>query len=223
MRRPFRATLAYSRLLLFGVALAAALAFTACGDDERTGSGGDLAAEATTPWTPELAEELRAMGVVDQEVRQGLGSETVADTAFMGRMVRADSAHSRRLRELIEKHGWPRSSDIGREAAQAALLIVQHTPFEDWQRRMLPYVEQAVGAGDLEGQDYAILYDRVQMKLGRPQRFGTQLSSTEDGGLRLYSLENPAALDSLRAELSLPPLEEYLQIVEEAYGMEVER
>ena len=195
MSRLLRVARMDHRLVLLGTALAAALAFAACGDDERTGSDGNAAAETTTPWTPELAEELRAMGVVDQEVREGFGPETVSDTAVTGRMVRADSANSRRLRELVEKHGWPRASDIGREAAQAALLIVQHTPFEDWQRSMLPHVERAVGAGDLDGQDYAMLYDRVQMKLSRPQRYGTQLSSTEDGGLRLYSLENPAALE----------------------------
>lgn len=223
MSRLLRVVRTDDRLVLLGAALAATLAFAACADDERTRSDGSVTAGKTTPWTPELAEELRAMGVVDQEVREGFGPETVGDTAVTGRMVRADSANSRRLRKLVEKHGWPRSSDIGREAAQAALLIVQHTPFEDWQRSMLPLVERAVAAGDLAGQDYAMLYDRVQMKLDRPQRYGTQLSSTGDGGLRLYSLENPAAVDSLRAELSMPPLEEYLQMIEEVYGMEVER
>lgn len=163
------------------------------------------------------------MGVVDQEVRQGLGPESVTDTAFMGRMVRADSAHSRRLRELIDRHGWPRASEVGPEAAEAAFLIVQHTPFEDWQRSILPHVERSVHAGELDAQDYAMLYDRVQTKLGRPQRYGTQLSSTEDGKLRLDSLENPETVDSLRAELGMPPLEEYLRVVEEAYGMEVQR
>lgn len=180
-------------------------------------------ADDREPWTPELAEELRAMGTRDQEVRQGIGPEMVTDTAFMGRMVRADSAHSRRLRGLIDEHGWPTAAAVGFEAAEAAFLIVQHTPFEDWQRSMLPRVGQAVDAGELEGQDYALLYDRVQMKLGHPQRYGTQLNSTDGGALRLYSLENPAAVDSLRAELGMPPLEEYLEMVEEAYGMHVER
>ena len=205
--------------LLFGVVAAAA----ACGDSGPRGPDEGTATPALEPWTPELAEELRAMGAVDQEVRQGLGPETVTDTAFMARMVRADSAHSRRLRELVEAHGWPRSSEVGPEAAEAAFLIVQHTPFEEWQRSMLAHVERAVHAGEQDAQDYAMLYDRVQRKLGHPQRYGTQLSSTDDGRLRLDSLENPEAVDSLRAELGMPPLEEYLRIVEEAYGMEVER
>lgn len=197
----------FARTLLVGVPVAV----FACDDPEPS------------HWTPELAEELRAMGVVDQEVREGLGPETVSDSAFMGRMVRADSAHSRRLQALIEGHGWPRASEVGPEAANAAFLIVQHTPFEEWQRDMLPHVERAVHAGELDGQAYAMLYDRVQTKLGRPQRYGTQLSSTDDGRLRLDALEEPAAVDSLRAELGMPPLEEYVRVIEEAYGMEVVR
>jgi len=175
------------------------------------------------PWTPELAEELRAMGVVDQEAREDLGPETLTDPAVIGRMARADSAHSRRLRSLVEEHGWPHAGEVGSEAVDAAFLIIQHTPFEDWQRDMLPVVEEAARAGDLDGQSYAMLYDRVQTKLGRPQRYGTQLSPTEDGKLRLDPLANPAAVDSLRAELGMPPLAEYLRVIEEVYGMEVVR
>lgn len=211
--------------LIVGLAMAV-LSSAACNDADRTNPDPDTTTDTVAaddrPWTPELAEELRAMGVVDQEVRAGFGPESVADTAYMGRMARADSAHSRRLRDLVQDHGWPRSSEVGPEAAEAAFLIVQHTPFEDWQRGMLRHVEQAVRAGGLDGQDYALLYDRVQMKLGGAQKYGTQLRP-EEGRLHLEPIEDPAAVDSLRAELGMPPLDEYLEVVEEAYGMEVVR
>lgn len=199
-------------------AMATTVLLAGCGDTDRTPPE-----DASESWTPALAEELLAMGVLDQEVREGLGPESVADSAFMSRMVRTDSANSRRLRELVEAHGWPRASEVGLEAAQAAFLVVQHTPYEDWQRSMLSHVEGAVHSGDLDGQAFAMLHDRVQVKAGEPQTYGTQLSSTEDGKLRLDSLENPAAVDSLRAELGMPPLGEYLKVVEEAYSMEIMR
>ena len=198
--------------------IATTVLLATCGDTDRTPPE-----NTSESWTPALAEELGAMGILDQEVREGLGLATVTDSVFMSRMVRTDSVNSRRLRELVEVHGWPRASEVGPEAAQAAFLIVQHTPFEDWQRSMLPHVEQAVGDGEFDGQAFAMLDDRVQVKAGGPQKYGTQLSSTEDGKLRLDSLENPAAVDSLRAELGMPPLEEYLKVVEEAYGMKVVR
>lgn len=221
-----------TRLRLVSLVLATTLA-AACADADRTLPGsraGTAAADPATTverepttWTPELAAELRGMGTADQEVREGIGPEAIKDTAFLGRMARTDSAHSRRLRALVEAHGWPRTSDVGPEAADAAFLIVQHTPFEDWQRSMLPAVEETARAGELDGQSYALLYDRVQTKLGRPQKYGTQLHLTEDGRLVLDSLESPGAVDSLRAGLGMPPLQEYLKVVEEGYGMEVVR
>ena len=138
-------------------------------------------------------------------------------------MLRVDSANSRRLRELVDRHGWPRTADVGEEAVGAAFLVLQHTPFGGWQAAMLPRIEEAVRAGELDGQSYALLYDRVQVGRGQPQRYGTQLHGPADGELRLRPLEDPSAVDSLRAEVGLPPLDAYLDLVEETYGMPVTR
>lgn len=180
-------------------------------------------AHANASWTPELAEEVRQMGVADQAVRDGLGPATIQDTAFLGRMARSDSSRSRRLRGLVEERDWPRSADVGEEAAEAAFLVVQHSPFQDWQEAMLPHIEKAVRAGDLDPQDYALLFDRVRVQRGRPQRFGTQLSQGSDSLLHVDQLEDTAAVDSLRADLGLPPLDAYLTALESATGMKVAR
>lgn len=159
----------------------------------------------------------------DQATRQGFGPETMTDTAFLGRMIRADSAHSRRLRSLVEAHGWPSVEGVGRQALEDAFLIVQHTPYEAWQRAMLANVEAGVRTRVLDAQDYALLYDRVQVHQGLPQRYGTQLDAGTDGVLRLQPLEDPARVDSVRATLGLPPLAVYLSAVEESLGMKVEK
>jgi hypothetical protein len=216
------------------VGAVAALLAAACGPGDRrdaadaaadTGDTAGMAAAAAElePWTPELAAELREMHQADQAVREGFGPESVGDTAYMARMARTDSAHGRRLRELVDRHGWPRASEVGEEAAGGAFLVVQHSPYLDWQAAMLPLVEEAVRAGELDGQSYALLCDRVQMNRGQPQRYGTQLRTAEDGGLRLYTIEDPAAVDSLRAELGMPPLSVYLDMVEEQLGMPIAR
>jgi len=111
----------FFRPSLIAFVAATALAGAACrGADQTRPQEDEPPVEAPTPWTPELAEELRAMGTVDQEVREGIGPETMKDTAFMGRMARTDTAQSRRLRELMDERGWPRTSEVGPEAAHAA-------------------------------------------------------------------------------------------------------
>lgn len=209
------------------VLVATAVYSAACSGPERTNPGqgaatDTAAAEGREAWTPQLAEELRVMGAVDQRVRADVGTESIADTAYMETMIRADLAHSRRLRDLVRDRGWPRSSEVGREAAHAAFLIVHHTPFEEWQRSMLAHVERAVREGDVDPQDFAVLYDHVQTKLGHSQRYGTQLS-IDEGKLYLDPIEDSVAVDSLRADLGMPTLDEYLDIIEEVYGMDVVR
>lgn len=142
------------------------------------------------------------------------------DTALLARMERGDSARSIRLREIIAAHGWPDARRVGRDAVEAAFLVVQHTPFDDFREAMLPDVEASVRAGVLEAQSYANMVDRVRLHRGQRQLYGQQYSLV-DGVLVRDPVEDPANLDARRAELGLIPIEEYERILGEFYGAEV--
>ena len=60
------------------------------------------------------------------------------------------------------------------------------------------------------GGAFALLYDRTQLALGKPQRYGSQLDTTPDGALRLAPLEDEKSVDARRREVGLEPLEDYL-------------
>ena len=167
-----------------------------------------------------LRRELLAMGLEDQAVREGLTPATFSDTAFMGRMVRTDSALSIRLQEIIAQHGWPEADRLGTDAVHAAFLIVQHSPFPEFLRASLPHVEADVRAGRLDAQDYAALVDRVRDQAGQPQLYGTQYELI-DGVMIRSPVEDPANLDRRRAELGLMPIAEYERLLGELYEVEV--
>jgi hypothetical protein len=57
--------------------------------------------------------------------------------------------------------------------------------------------------------DYALLYDRVAMFEGRPQRCGTQLICPKGGRFDYHLIEDRANADARRARLGLEPLAEY--------------
>lgn len=176
----------------------------------------------TRTWDSTLRQELLSMAAADQEVREGFGPDALGDTAFMGRMARTDSAHTRRLRELVDSLGWPEADAVGSEGLEAAFLLVQHAADPAFRARMLPRVEEDVRAGHLDPQDYALLVDRVRQQEGRLQLYGTQLSmDAGDEGLRLDPIEDSAGVDARRAALGLPPLATYLDLVEEQTGVDV--
>lgn len=169
-----------------------------------------------------LARELRALGVADQAARVGFGAAAAAgDTAYLKRLMAGDSARTRRLREIVTAHGWPTPKRVGAQAAQAAWLVLQHGDDVAWQESMLPVLETQARAGAIPFSDVAMLTDRVLVRSGRPQRFGSSFAVT-DGRLVAHPIADVARVDERRAAYGLPPMREYVQRLAQAYGLPVE-
>jgi hypothetical protein len=82
-------------------------------------------------------------------------------------------------------------------------------------------VKAAYEAGDLSGQSYALLLDRVLVGQGEPQVYGTQ-ASIQNGTLVVPAIADSAQVDERRAALDLPPLETYLDMMREMYQGETQ-
>jgi len=114
-----------------------------------------------------------------------------------------DQANTARLIQIVGEHGWPGHHLVGESAAHAAWLLAQHAP-PGFQEECLPLLEDAVARGDASPRDLAYLMDRVLMHQGQPQIYGTQYLD-RDGILTLWTVQDPAGLDELRASLGLEP------------------
>ena len=152
----------------------------------------------------DLTADLLRRRAEDQRVRRDLES---GDDPSM--MQRVDSDNTEFLRNLIGELGWIDAVRFGAEASDAAFLIVQHTSDLRLMRTALPRIEQDVRAGHINGQNYALLFDRLQLNLGYLQRYGSQIGVL-DGEHLLMPCEDLARVDELRAELGMGPLGEYL-------------
>lgn len=159
-------------------------------------------------------QELETRGQADQRVREGFGTGGQVDSAQAAMMARTDSANTAWLKAYVARWGWPTVRQVGREAVEAAFLIVQHAVHDTaFMRAMLPAIRDSHRRGDLDGGAVAMLTDRVEVKAGRPQIYGTQLS-LKDGRWVLDPLADSAGVDERRRRLGLPPLAEYLRLVD---------
>jgi hypothetical protein len=52
----------------------------------------------------------------------------------------------------------------------------------------------------------AAAWDRIMMRLNRPQWYGTQFTKSPSGQWELYTIDETAATDADRADLDVPPL-----------------
>ena len=155
----------------------------------------------------------------DQEVRKWtvLSSLSYDEiVTYSTEMALTDSLNQATVFGILDKEGWPaRLSD---KANQAIWLVIDHSDLAT-RRKYLDLVKAKAEEGVLDKSDYATLNDRVLMEEGKPQIYGTQIKITgtiifgEEQTLPMYlwPVEDPAALDSLRASVGLSPIEEYLE------------
>lgn len=179
----------------------------------------------------DLDSLLRVVHDRDQAVRQEvirLSRQTPPPVDSLmeayARLQETDAANQRIVSELLEE-GWPEA--ISSEASETIWLVIDHADLT-MQRRWLPLVEEQVEVGRISMSNYVTLLDRVLMREGLPQRYGTQtLSRTrlvegDSSGMErvsyVWPVEQPGLLDSLRASVGLVPIGEYVKLVEEVYG-----
>lgn len=179
-----------------------------------------VATKARRVTKPKLRSELLKMAKRDQDVRAPLygRADSLDDSDPLIQKVRkVDAANSAQLREIVTTYGFPSVDMIGKRGVKAAWLLLQHADAE-LQRMMIPRVENAVHSGELSGADFAMLWDRVLVASGQPQRFGTQF----DDKLEPYAIEDERNVDSRRKAVGLGPLADYACIVRAMYHKDTE-
>ena len=112
-----------------------------------------------------------------------------------------DSTNLIMVNEVLSECGFPRKSQVGEFGLLAVWLVFQHSPLEQ-QERFLPQLEDAVRRGDIAPMYLAMLKDRIDIREGRPQKYGTQ--SGPDG---LCPLLDDSRVNEWRKEVGLPPIE----------------
>ena len=169
-----------------------------------------------------LLRDLLRLAAEDQAGRSGLAAAAARqDTAFLQRFVVADSLRSEWLEALVGERGWPTPAQVGPAGVRAAWTLLQHSPDAAFQARMLPEVERAAARGELPRADVAMLTDRVLVKSGRPQRYGTSFS-VKDGRLVADPTEDLPGLAARRAAMGMPEMAAYARKLGELYGLPVD-
>jgi hypothetical protein len=156
----------------------------------------------------QLRSELIAMSEEDMRVRAELAAANQLGGAYVPRMEAVHVKNASRLRELIERHGWPTEEIAGKDGAEAAWLVAQHAIGEpEFQRQALRLIQECVAKRQVAAWHAAYLEDRIALHEGRPQRFGSQwIDDPRDGRTRPWTLADPQGVNELRASVGLPAL-----------------
>lgn len=166
-----------------------------------------------------LRKELNKIQYEDQGIRilllnigkiQGVDNQIVLK--LRKEMKQIDSINAVRVQQIINEFGWLGKSKIGSEANQTLFLTIQHVDDLTVQEKYLPMLEQAVKDNNAEPWQFAFLTDRILMNQGKFQIYGTQvIISKNPKESYVVPLQDPYKVDTLRKQIGLEPLKEYLQ------------
>jgi hypothetical protein len=123
---------------------------------------------------------------------------------------RQDSSNLMKVKDIISRHGWLGPQDVGMNASQGLFLVIQHADLAT-QQKYLPMIRQAEKDGKTLSSNLAILEDRIAMREGRKQSYGSQGFADKVTGTKyIYPITDPDQLDSRRKAMGMPPMKEYV-------------
>lgn len=117
------------------------------------------------------------------------------------------------IKKYFKTNGFPGIKENGKETSLHFWLIVQHGDNDvSFQEKVLSAMKKELKLNNVNKQNYAYLYDRVQKNKNKPQLYGTQMIWDSKGKHFPYKLKFPDKVNELRAEMDLEPLEEYIKL-----------
>ena len=164
----------------------------------------------------QLRDELLTRMEKEQDLRKELVDHP-EDNQLMMRMLEADTQNTMWLDEIIGQYGWPTFSLVEVDGAQAAFLLVQHSPSLQFQKKCLELLELAVNQKEADKISLAYLTDRIRMSDGKPQLYGTQGQTNPDGSIIPFPIEDEEHVDERRQAIGLEPVAEYFKNMNESY------
>jgi len=167
-----------------------------------------------------LIERLRLIREDDQKYRNIYDAirtrKDTAGTAWEMQTLKAlmryrDSINLITVSQILDKDGWLGPDKIGFMGTQTLFLVIQHSTLPT-QEKYLPAMRQAVKEGKALARDLAFLEDRVAVRQGKLQLYGSQTwLDRSDGKRYVQPVEDPENLDKRRATVWLEPMSEYLE------------
>lgn len=138
------------------------------------------------------------------------GKQTPESVALWNSIHTKDSLNQIKVMKILDTRGWLGTDVVGKDGSRALFLVIQHADLPI-QEKYLPMMKEALKKGDASGSSLALLEDRVALRKGGLQTYGSQIGMMpETGEHYVLPLADPDQVNQRRNEVGLGPLEEYL-------------
>jgi len=151
----------------------------------------------------------------DLELRTKLIKEEKLSENYNSEMEALHNKNAEELQQLIEKFGFPFEQIVGKKAANAAWLIIQHSISKpEFMRYCKAKMEE--NKVDCNKIHLAYLIDRIAFFEGKQQLFGTQFDWNENNKLVPIEYDTINLVNQRRKSIGLNTLEEQTKIIRDS-------
>ena len=194
-------------ILFFSISIAI------CYSQESAGTSSSVAT-----FDLELAAELEVIFELDQNARnerkkiiEKYGTKS-KEMQANNKIIRVwDSLNLIEIKNVLDSRGWLGTDVIGEKGNLALFLVIQKADLST-QLQYLPLMREAVSSGKAENAALALLEDRVAIRQGKGQIYGSQMKKDpETDTYYVLPLTEPDKVNDRRAKMGLEPIEEYLK------------
>lgn len=165
-----------------------------------------------------LVAELDTIYQLDQnyrmqinEIEEAYGRDSEEMRAHWKLIQETDSVNLIKIKKILDERGWLGANVIGGQGNATLFLVIQHADLET-QLKYLPMMRDAVKEGNARASSLALLEDRVALRQGERQIYGSQIGRDQDTGEFYVSpLIEPEKVNERRAAVGLGTIEEYIK------------
>lgn len=166
----------------------------------------------------ELVAQLDTIYQLDQKYRMQIreieekhGRDSDEMRTHWALIQKTDSINLIKVKKILDERGWLGTNVIGKQGNSTLFLVIQHAELET-QLHYLPMMREAVKVGNANAASLALLEDRVALRQGKKQIYGSQIGRDQTSGEFYVSpLIEPEKVNERRAEVGLGTIEDYVK------------
>ena len=141
-------------------------------------------------------------------IKNQFGTNSKESDEIRKKIREKDNVNLAIVESVLEKYGWLGKEVVGFIGNYAIVLIIQHADLKA-QEKYQPMAREAFKKGNIDAYDYALLEDRIALRQGKQQIYGSVIIA-KDNKNHIAPIEDSENLDKRRAELGLKPINTYL-------------
>ena len=168
---------------------------------------------------PLLKKQIDSLAFIDKKAGQAVRYGKIEDRDPLRKVVKETFIQNTELlKKIFAEYGYPNYDKVGKEGAKNFWLCVQHSDHDlKFQQDVLKKMKKEVRRKKADPSNFAFLTDRVNINLGKPQLYGTQLEYDEHKAAFPKNLKNPERVNNRRKSVGLEPIEDYLNFATQAH------